>query len=356
MKPRLRRLLERAQSLKGDWDDQADAWWRVAELATDLGELALGREAALRVVDAFRRADQPVRVLDAVGLASTLSLSDGAQGLLGTYRLAALVDSGALIQAEEEADALLDTVTDPKVRPMALDTVCGLYCATGRVQALRELIEEMAEFKGPMALGAQFRRAQADALDGDSDGAVAGFEACIKGLQSVSGSHGAIAAAHGELGSLLRLLGQTEDALVQFEQAAGLWDQASRRSGRFLAEADRARAVLDTGGDYMPTALDVPIAFCDERGLALVEAQLRLARGLCRYKVGLDGAREDLSQAIAMPLDLGARLQAGRARLAAAPFSGQEQAELARAYRELQVDVLARQKIEAILEQSTKSS
>ena len=59
MRPRLKRLLEHAQSLQGDWDDQADAWWRVAELASDVGELTVGREAALRVVDAFRRADQP---------------------------------------------------------------------------------------------------------------------------------------------------------------------------------------------------------------------------------------------------------------------------------------------------------
>jgi tetratricopeptide (TPR) repeat protein len=349
MNARLQRLLERAQSLDGDWDDQADAWWRVTELASDVGALTLGRESALRMVEAYRRADQPARVLDAVRLALGLALSDSAQGLLKTYRLAALVDSGDLIQAEDRADALLDAVVDSKIRPMALDTVSGLYVATGRVKALRELIQEMAEFKGPMAFGALFRRAQADALDGDADGAMHGFEVCIDGLQSVSGSQGAIAAAHGELGGLLRWVGKSEEALVHFDEAARLWEQAARRAGRFGVEADRVRAVLATGGDYMPTALDRPIAFCGERGLVLVEAQLRLARGLCRYKAGQDGAREDLSQAIAMPLDCGARLQAGRARMAAAPFSGQEQAELARAYRELGVDNLAKKRIEARL-------
>lgn len=349
MQPRLKRLWERAQSLDGDWDDQADAWWRVAELASDVGELALGREAALKVVDAYRRADQPARVLKAVELAVTLSLSASAQGLLKTYRLAALLDCGSLLQAEEEAESLLDWVTDPKVRPMTLDTVAGLYFTTGRVHALRELVEEMAHFKGPMAYGAQFRRAQANALDGKTVEARAGFESCIEGLGTISGAEGAVAAAHGELGGLLSLSGLPHEALVHFEQAAGLWGQAARRAGRFLAEAHRARSVLATGGDYMPTALDRPIAFCDERGLLLVEAQLRLARGLCRYKAGLDGAREDLSQAIAMPLDCGARIQAGRARMAAAPFSGQEQAELARAHRELQVDVLAQRRIEILL-------
>ena len=82
----------------------------------------------------------------------------------------------------------------------------------------------------------------------------------------------------------------------------------------------------------------------------MVEGQLRLARGVCRHKAGVDGAREDLSQAIALPLELGARLQAGRARFAIAHLSGNEEAELARAHRELQVDLLAQRQIEIRLE------
>jgi tetratricopeptide (TPR) repeat protein len=325
----------------------------VAELASDVGELAVGREASLRVVDAYRRADQPQRVLEAVNLAMAMALSSTAQGLLKTYRLAAHLDAGSLLDAEAEAEELLDVVKDPKVRPMAMDTVAGLYFATGRVQALRELVEEMEGFEGPMALGASFRRAQADALDGEDEAARRGFELCIEGLRDVPGSAGARAASHGELGGLLRILGQDEEALGHFERAAGLWDAAARRAGRFLAEAQRARAVLALGGDYVPSALDRPIEFCVERGLLLVEAQLRLARGLCRYKVGMDGAREDLNQAIAMPLECGARLQAGRARLAVASVSGQPEAELARAHRELLVDVLSRRRIEAMLGQTS---
>ena len=66
MRARLRRLLEHAQSLQGDWDDKAAAWWRVTELAVDTGELTVAMEASLRAVDAYRRADSPLRVLEAV--------------------------------------------------------------------------------------------------------------------------------------------------------------------------------------------------------------------------------------------------------------------------------------------------
>jgi len=232
---------------------------------------------------------------------------------------------------------------------MAMDTVAGLYFATGRVQALRELVDEMVEFEGPLVYGAYFRRAQADALDGDADAAERGFLQCIEGLSAHPGTEGAIAAAHGELGGLLRVLGRDVDGLKQYEKATALWDAAARRAGRFLAEADRARAVLATGGDYVPSALDRPISFCVERGLLLVEGHLRLARGLCRHKAGVDGSREDLNQAIAIPLECGARLQAGRARFAVAKLSSQPEAELARAHRELQVDVLSRERIETML-------
>jgi len=349
MRTRLKRLLEHAQGLQGDWDDQAEAWWRVAELAADVGELPVGIEASLRAVDSFRRADQPQRVLEAVELALGISLAPSAQSLLKTYRLAALLDVGALNEAEQDAESLLDEVTDPKVRPMTLDTVSGIYFATGRIQALSELADEMAQASGPMRCGADFRKAQLATLAGDADLAKALLMTCIEGLSDVVGSEGARAAAHGELGCLYRLLGQHDDALVCFETAAELWGNAARRAGRFLAESDRARAILVTGGSYVPSALDLPIAFCVERGLLLVEAQLRLSRGMCRYHAGADGAREDLNQAIAIPLECGARLQAGRARLAVAELMGFPEAEMARAHRELQLDVLSSRRIERLL-------
>lgn len=349
MQTRLKRLLEHAQGLQGDWDDQAAAWWRVAELAADLGELPVGIEASLRAVDSFRRADQPRRVLEAVDLALAISLAPAAQSLLKTYRLAALLDVGALNEAEQDAESLLDEVTDPKVRPMTLDTVSGIYFATGRIQALGELAEEMSQNDGPTRCGADFRKAQLATLAGDADLAKELLGRCIQGLSDVPGSEGARAAAHGELGCLWRLLGEYEEALSCFETAAGLWQHAARRAGRFLAESDRARAILVTGGAYVPSALDLPIAFCVERGLLLIEAQLRLARGMCRYHAGADGAREDLSQAIAIPLECGARLQAGRARLAVAEITGYPEAEMARAHRELQLDALSSRRIERLL-------
>ena len=349
MKARLRRLLDHAQSLDGDWDDRAEAWWRVTVLAADTGELTVGMEASLRAVDAFRRADQPKRVLESVKRARELVHAPSAQAMLETYRLAALLDMGLLMDAEAEAEALLDDLSDAQVRPLALDTVAGIYFATGRVRALEELLEEMSVAEGPMVWGAEFRRSQIAALSGNPTDAEAGFTRCIEGLSGHPGTDGAVAAAWTEKGGIQRLLGRHDEALDCFERACALWDQSSRRAGRFLSEAERACAILATGGSYVPAALDKPIAFCVERGLLLLEARLRLARGLCRFHAGQDGSREDLNQAIAIPLEQGARLQAGRARFEVAKVSHNREAELARAHRELGVDQLAQQAIEQLL-------
>ena len=349
MRARLRRLLEHAQSLQGDWDERAAAWWRVTELAADTGELSVAMEASLRAVDAYRRADHPIRVLEAVGRAMELVHAPSAQGMLQTYRLAALLDSGALVEAEAEAEALLDDLKDPKVRPLALDTVAGIYFATGRIRALEELIEDMECQEGPMRWGMVFRRSQVEAMAGRPNEAQEGLQECIRGLSEHAGTEGAQAAAWAELGGILQLTQRLDEALEAFEQSCSLWAQTGRRAGRFLAEAERACAILATGGSYLPASLDQPIAFCVERGLLLLEARLRLARGLCRFHAGADGSREDLNQCIAIPLEQGARLQAGRARIQVASVSADREAELARAHRELGVDRLAQAEIERVL-------
>ena len=350
MKHRLRRLLEHAEARQGDWDDQAEAWWRVAQLASDTGELGLALEASIRSVDAYRRADQPNAVLLSLNLAQSIALAPSAQSLLKVYRLAALLDLGLLMEAESEAEDLLDTVTEADVRPMALDTVAGIYHATGRLQALEELLEEMAGEEGPLAYGGVFRRSQLLALQGDEVSAESGFLECIEGLEKHSGTEGAVGAACTELGRLYAVLGRHQESLGILERGTKAWEASARRAGQFLTEAHRVLAMVSLGGDYVPAALDRSIGFCVERGLLLVEAQLRLARGVCRYKAGMDGAREDLSQAVAIPLDQGARIQAGRARLVSASFSGNAEAELARAHRELQLDNLAQRRIEMLLQ------
>ncbi len=152
------------------------------------------------------------------------------------------------------------------------------------------------------------------------------------------------------MGGVQRLTQRNSEALESFDHACGLWQNSARRAGRFLSEAERTCAILATGGSYVPSALDQPIAFCVERGLLLVEARLRLARGLARFHAGVDGSREDLNQSIAIPLEQGARLQAGRARLEVAKVSASRRAELARAHRELSVDQLAQREIERLLE------
>lgn len=350
MRERLRRLLEHAQALDGDWDERASTWWRVTELAADTGELSVAMEASLRSVDAYRRADHPLQVVEAVARAMELVHAPSAQGMLRTYRLAALLDSGALLEAEAEAEALLDELSDEKVRPLALDTVAGIYLATGRIRALEELLGEMSESEGPLRWGMVFRRSQVDALSARVAEAEEGFRECIHGLSTHAGTEGAQGAAWAELGGVFTLTQRPEQALEAYSKSCDLWTQSGRRAGRFLAEAKRACAILATGGSYVPSALDQPIAFCVARGLLLLEAQLRLARGLCRFHAGMDGSREDLNQAVAIPLENGARLQAGRTRLQVASVSADREAELARAHRELGVDRLAQAEIERLLQ------
>ena len=52
-----------------------------------------------------------------------------------------------------------------------------------------------------------------------------------------------------------------------------------------------------------------------DRGLPLLEAELRLTRGLARARAGVRGAEEDLDQAVALAERASACLLEGRARL-----------------------------------------
>ena len=85
--------------------------------------------------------------------------------------------------------------------------------------------------------------------------------------------------------------------------------------GVFRAEAAEVRCQVALGQRPLGANLSEPIAYAQERGLPLLEAELRMARGMARTRATVTGADEDFTRGISLAEDAGARLLEGRLRV-----------------------------------------
>ena len=207
-------------------------------------------------------------------------------------------------------------MTTPGLRLVVADTLAGVLLSRGDLLGLANLVEQLeAEARGGAVLAARFRRAQLQRMQGQLDDAAEGF---IQ-IHQVLADHPQAAAAAGgalcELADICLIKGEFDECFAFLGGAAGHFQESRRRAALFQLEAERAMAVLTSGATFLPGLLDGPVDYAGSRGLVLLEARTRLARGLCRVAGGSDAAWADLDAAVLLAETAGAPILAGRARL-----------------------------------------
>ncbi|MCB9792788.1 MAG: hypothetical protein H6741_08655 [Alphaproteobacteria bacterium] len=304
-------------SEQASWERAGRAWAELIDLALDHRHVDLAREAAGRAVDALRRDDRPAASLSV--LRRAIDLADDRDGkLLQQVQLSAcLVDAGHPDLAEQVGREALAMTEPGPLRALAADTLAGVLIARGDVLGLRGVVAQLRhEARGVGVISANFREAQLDRLDGRLGLAEDRFQGCVEDLEGHPRAEGARASAFMELGELALIVGDPESALEHFNAASAAWSRAGRRAGLLLAEAGRVHAALASGATtFLPGLLDDPVAYAEDRGLPVLEARLRLARGLSRTAAGSEAAKADLDAAILLADAAGVPQLAGRIRL-----------------------------------------
>ena len=341
----LSQAMEEAIAAKGDWEACGVAWMRVAEMARELNNGPVLEEALLRGVDATRRADWPERVESCARMALALVKTLDSRVLLLVHLAASLLEAGDVERARREAESALQLAGVGPMSPYAADTLAGIRLVAGQVDGLGELLEQWPSKEGSGGAAQLFRRGQLLRLGGDQDEARQCFLRTIGDLEHREGAEAAMGAAWQELGEVELLVDAPEEALTHFQQSVVWWQKSGRKSGFYRAEAGRARSMLATRQTYLPQGLDAGIHYARERAMPLLEAEIRLARGLCRWEASQEGALEDLNTAVRIGEERGSPLVSGRARLERfLRGEGAGRGDLELAMRELQGDSWWRQR------------
>ena len=317
--PALERAIRVAVSASDSqrWEEAGSAWSSVMELAIAERQLTLARQAALQGVDALRRDDRPASTLALLRRSADLAESPDDRGVHGLFVTAALLDVGQLDFAERAGRECLAVGVSDRLHPVLVDTLAGVALARGDLIGLRGLVAQLElEAQGsPLRSASVFRRAQLDRLEGRLEDAERGFVVCAQSLMEIPGSAGAQAAALSELGELALYRRRPEVASSFFIAAAQAWEQAGRRGGVYQIEVGRAMTALLSGATtYLPGLLDDPIRYAEARNMPLLEARLRMARGLCRHAVGVPTGEADLDAAVLLADTAGAPWLAGLVR------------------------------------------
>lgn len=305
----------------GRW---AEAGERFEALAREARDRAEARERWAQAGDAYRRDDRPARAARALKAAVDLADSQDARRSLAVAGLAGvLVEAGEPAPAEILLREALPAEPTPTARLLLLDGLLGVLVVLGRVDEaegplveLGVLVEAVPPAARPLAeVTRDFRRAARHRLRGELAVAASLLSSVEARMSARPETLGAAAAAASELGELRLAQGDGEGAYDAVERAGRLWTTAGRRAGLYRGEAALIRAALARGETPMARALDQPVSYAHERGMPLLEAELRLARGAARARALIRGGEEDLDLAVGLAERAGAALLEGRARL-----------------------------------------
>jgi hypothetical protein len=314
----LQRLADRAKAL-ADQGLHGDAARAFEELAGRAGpdRLALAGQAWTLASDAWRRDDRPREAVAAGVAAERLAAPVGDRlAVLLAARAGAHLDAGNVAGAREDADRAVAVAGQVGVSTLALDLAAGAAMVAGDIDAARRWVVRLQGVAPPAARPAvAFRLAALKRLDGDLMGA----DALLAGVEEAAADQphwaGPAAAASQERGEIALLVGKVEEAGRRFAEAEAYWASAGRAGGAARCRGGRLRAALEVGGRPPLSLLDDDIRRASERGMVLLEAELRLARGRLRAARHVSGAQDDLDQAVSLASGAGARLLEGRARV-----------------------------------------
>jgi hypothetical protein len=321
----------------GRWADAAARYAALAERAKRVMDRREQRDAAALAADAYRRDDRPAAAAKMLLLARDAGRDDPTDS---AQLAAVLLDAGQIDAAADIAEAaLVKAAGEPVGTTLALDTLTGLCLTRGAVDAARAHLDRLAAIALPGSeLSRRFRAAQIDRLDGLVGAAETAWAALAQELEPHAQAAGPAGAAWSELGELdlLRAAfaeGEARDAACEravghFGRAQAAWGRAGRRAGVFRAEAWAARARAVTGAIVVAPGIDRAIAYAVDRGLPLLEADLRACRAV------VHGAPDELLHAIDRLAE--APLARGRARVLRAELGAE--ADLETALTELAAD------------------
>ncbi len=322
---------------QGRWEAAGARYAAIVEKARRVRDTQAVREAAALAADAWRRDDRPAAAAKMLLLAREAGRDEPSDS---PQLAAVLLDAGQVEAAADIAEAALLKATtptrsapdgDPVATTLALDTLVGLDLTRGRVDAARDHLDRLAAVALPGSeLSRRFRSAQVDRLDGLVAAAESTWLALAAELEPHPQAAGPAGAAWSELGEidLLRAAHFADDptphcerAIERFDRALAAWTRAGRRAGVFRAEAWTARAHALAGTMVVAPGLDRAIDYAIDRGMPLLEADLRACRAVVNHDP--DDLRHALDRLAEAPL---AR---GRVRVLTAELGGVADLELA---------------------------
>lgn len=246
------------------------------------------------------------------------ALAAGSPDAAGSALLAGVLqDVGQLRAARATAADAVSAAVRPEEEVLALDVFAGVLLVLGDLDSAREPIGTLERIAMPAAqIAAAFRSARLDRLDGMLDRAIGRLVGVVSGLPAADRRFAAPrAAALHEVAELRLLSGDLAGARTSLAAARAAWARSGRRPGGYAAEGLALRLHLAEGTSLVPSLVDRGIAFAHDRGLVLLGAELRIARGRVRAAQDLAGASEDFDAAVEQARTSEARLLEGRARL-----------------------------------------
>jgi len=298
------------------WLEAARAFARLATACQQSKHLEEARQAWDAAGEAWRRDDQPVPAARALRMAIALG-GDDDTGAVARVKLAGVLgEVGELRRAEAACRRVLEVGSAPLVRGLALDTLISMLQAMGRKEEARVALEELSSMAGgQLPIAAAFRQSQLHRLDGRLEEAEGSLAVVFEALHDRPEALAGFAAARGELAEVALLRGKHADAIALFEEASEGQRSSGRASLDLRARAGRIRAMVEAGIQPLPGSLDEGIALAVARGMAVLEVDLRIARGMERSTSDTAGAARDLDRAMGEADRIGALIRAGRARL-----------------------------------------
>jgi len=313
-------LLSEARAMVSErrWQDAAARFAKAAAGLAAAGRDSDAQKAFAAGGDAAWRADLPdlamrcfVRSRERLEFGSTM------------HDVRAVQMAGVLVELGElDSAALLLDEVDP-VEPqrdlmmVLLDTRIAIELHRGQVGRAHQslvMLESLAgEDAAPVLL---FRQGQLAARLGQHGDAVDALSGCIGLIEDREAFDGPRGAALLELGEIACFREDFDDALDLLDRARDAWQRAGRRSGTMRVEAARMRLLGRMGAvETLTSGLERSIRFAHERDLRLLEAELRLASGICEASRSPQRSAVQLDRAIELASAIGASALRGRALL-----------------------------------------
>ena len=320
------------------WEQAAPRFLEAGELLAQAGADHEAQAALAAAGDAAWRADLPQLALRCFVRARELcALRAPARGVRGLQMAAVFLDLGEFDSAALVLEEGGDEPRAPEFDLVRLDALLGLELVRARVGRAKDLLAELERVAGPFGSPVHlFRQGQIALRQGELDAAVEALSTCAELIGDRLSYQGPFGATLHELAEVAILRGDHEDALALLDRASAAWERAGRRAGLARVAAARARAVADGGDDPRTAETIAPwLAFAEQRGLRVLEAELQLSLGSAILPREPALARGHLEQAAGLAGRIGALGLRGRALLALHDRPGGDPAALEQACEDL---------------------